>query len=1003
MARYSKLTSNYVLRKRHQNTKDGTIFERDWGTIGERNVIETGKKKVYGDSGFIFTDSTRKGIRKRNNTGEWSDAMTLDDLSPRVDSSVNQITLSDSNDLRDYAYWGSAEDLFRGAVENIVKWFPGRLWANEEGISRQSAYDDYSEYIQNIVSDGHNNYYVTFIRDTLIGKPCEEEPCINFGCFGDTEDCLTFDGKDGTNDENCCVQFTDRMSEVTGKDCVSFGCEGDCPEVIVCDHDIHIYLVNNPFQINLYDKNQLFGDYDNKLRNFAISWKQYVVNGMPIKSYKVWIKPYNECDPDYTVRYAVTITYDEFVTRLYGIKLNNDIVWCTDTPNISIQPTDTIIEDYFTKLEGIEKVLLNRKTIPWYNAKFLTPIKDKNEQYIYVDKYYRWPSTNYAIDVDTYGFEGYVNSLISLGHLMDELWCDNMWGNMTHEAIKNFDWTYTREYEDGDETDNILGGTRMEHLIKITGAHFDDIKRYVDGINKKSVVTRDGVNNMPNAEMSDKASLIGWEVTSIKNSDNDNLYIDLPLFNDIGKLPSRFEDGLKHPKWYPQMDATKISENDNDNYFMRNLILNSAEIFRTKGTLHGIEMVMAMFGLGENDFEITQNYYSIIPKYADNPLYYYSYVTEPVNVEEYIIIRNATSLDELLEQKNFYISENDPDKIRFTNGDISVCYNKKETTYMAGAEYANNFKDIDKFYEYNPYSGIPLNDIYVGEEHYLVPYFSQEFIYDGDVQFETNGGWGKLVKTGDNLYEMGLKQYDYMESVIYIDTVQNCSALTEINMFDIGKKRIFYVVDLSDYSELNNDIPESGNLSHYFKLIDTYNPQLFSSWRNIPLLVEQNDEFVPVEKVYGDDHEGFADYCNSYTAFEGIVYDDYLLAIYYDNVIPDNLGNNPHCGFGKYDLGTDYYNHIIQPFYYPLKKYAFLNQDAETIAKLIRFNVTTLTGDRIINEISNPVNTYFMPSKMLIIRNKLNNDNYKNYFRKVILKYLQQVIPSTTILILQDF
>ena len=58
MGRYSKLYSNYVLKKRHQAVEGGTIFERDWGTLGERHVIESGKKRVYGDSTFFSQTTT---------------------------------------------------------------------------------------------------------------------------------------------------------------------------------------------------------------------------------------------------------------------------------------------------------------------------------------------------------------------------------------------------------------------------------------------------------------------------------------------------------------------------------------------------------------------------------------------------------------------------------------------------------------------------------------------------------------------------------------------------------------------------------------------------------------------------------------------------------------------------------------------------------------------------------------------------------------------------------
>ena len=53
-------------------------------------------------------------------------------------------------------------------------------------------------------------------------------------------------------------------------------------------------------------------------------------------------------------------------------------------------------------------------------------------------------------------------------------------------------------------------------------------------------------------------------------------------------------------------------------------------------------------------------------------------------------------------------------------------------------------------------------------------------------------------------------------------------------------------------------------------------------------------------------------------------------------------------------------------------------------------------------------NSYYIPSKILIIKNNIDNTQdvsglYKKYLNKVVLKYLLQVIPSTTILLLENF
>ena len=48
-------------------------------------------------------------------------------------------------------------------------------------------------------------------------------------------------------------------------------------------------------------------------------------------------------------------------------------------------------------------------------------------------------------------------------------------------------------------------------------------------------------------------------------------------------------------------------------------------------------------------------------------------------------------------------------------------------------------------------------------------------------------------------------------------------------------------------------------------------------------------------------------------------------------------------------------------------------------------------------------NIYYLNSKVVYFKNNIDNAQYKKYFKNVIMKYLMQVIPSTTILILQGF
>lgn len=1012
MARYSKQYSNYILRKKHQNVDGGVIVERDWGTLGERHVIESGKRPIYSDTNFLFTDNSRKGTRKRNYSGEWSETFNLDNLSTKVNDDVNTIKLTDSNDLRDYAYWGSAEELLRSGVENIVKWFPGRVWSDGFGLTRVDTNGN-TYYLQKIVGDGHCNFLISYIDKNDLEVPCE---CATFGC-GDDNNTYT------TPDNGCCVDFADADSVERGDDCAEFIGNEDCivePESD-CDNTYHIFTLKNPFQINFYDKNLALGKNDNQMRFLALSWKQYVLNDELVREYSICTKPYEECLDDYSVRFDIKLTTDTRVSHIYGLHINGNLVWCTDTQNLVLQPRYFYIEEYFSNLTGIEKVLLPRDTNPLYSARFITPIERTDGNYTYVEKPYVWPSNDYCIDVESMGFNSYINKLYSLGRLLDELWCNNLWENMTHEAVKNYDWTYQMEYEDGDDVDNIDGGGRMERMVKLCGAHFDDMKRYVDNIGKVYDITRDGVGNAPNAQMSDKAELNGWEVYSTKNSENGNESIDTNFLNYIVKKPGRWSDStINHGKWYTKRNYKTVDENYNDNYFMRNLVLNSAEIFRTKGTVHSIEMVMAMFGIGEEDYDIKQIYYTTIPKRADDPMYYYI-LNENIEMDTpygYTVMTGFTSLNEYIVSLGGVVTENEPQNICFESDGLYMHYDKKYMTTASAVEYANLRKGFDVDYYDNPYSGIPVGDVYLNNEHYLVPMFSQGLIYDGDVQFETNGGWGKFVGDGDTLATASEKKYDYLETISYIEVLQNCSHLTEINMFDIGERRQFYVMDLSDYASLNPDLPPDGNLSNYFKLVDIYNPQEPASWRCVPMFVIINGTKYTVAEVYDEDREAFAAYCNGISAFQGITYEDYLLADYYDKLQPDNLGNNPHVGNAKYDLGTEYYNYLSLPFYYALTKGTIADNEAQAIAENFHYKISTVTtiltrgegyeDGKVKNLIESDSNVYYIPSKIMIIKNNISNSQdvsglYKEYLNKVVLKYLLQVIPSTTILLLENF
>lgn len=1000
MARYTLHSSNFIKRKTHQQVDDGLIYERDWSTLGERHVIESGKKKVYSDYGFLFTDSTRSSNRKRIRNGEWSEEYTEETLKRTQNKTITStLKLPNSNDIRDYAYYGSSVELVRSSIENIVKWFPCKIWADGHVYQRHNENND--RILNRIITDGHHNYVMDFA------------------------------------DENS-------------------------------DNGIQIFLIKNPFNIDFIKDNNSFGKYDNKLRNLPYSWRRYYLNGCEIIRYKTWRKPYNECEDDYNVIYDIEITYcdipkivkgesyyddynifqpclrfedgtepcvmfeddqcNEKKIHIYGLKLGTSVIWCTDLEGLTLMPKPQIIDEYFDNLNGFEACLLTKETTPVYNARLITPIPKRNnaDGYDYVERSYVFPSKGYCIYCDTIAFDNYVSSLYKMAQIMDEEWCDNIWENMTHEAIKNFDWTYTREYEDGDELDNVAGGTRLQKIMRIYGRFFDDIKRYIDNIKLINRITLDSDSINGSFDQSkDKVELNGWENYSTILEPSSKITLDKFFIEKyINKKSNRWSydetimEKDKQAKWFSSIEPTSITQERVEEQFNRLLATQAKTIFSYKGTKQCIEMVLGLFGIGNDEYEISETYYSVTPINSNELLYYYEPTTIVNDSSNYVDVSDTgvyTLTDYVENVLDDIVNDGNEEHIYIND----LYYDLKYITYKNACVLLNKNKVFTKNYPKDIFSGTPIKEIVFNRKKVLVPYFSQDKIYDGDVQFETNGGWGKFTSLELDIAKN--HKYDYLETLPYIETLQSISDLLSINQFSIKGKEFYYVVNITDIGEYvdEDSVSVINQMSHYFKLIDKENPQLFNSWRNVPLMggLQTETEYngfcnatkiettqVAMNVIVDGETVNIPEINEEnakYPLYFSITYEDYKTMEYYENMILDNIGNNPHSSQGNYDLGTQYKEYLIQPFKFSIENYGFDEEYLKILSKKILFNIEEHNGEKI--NIINGDEVYYLPSKQLVITNKIDNDFFKKYFKMLITKYLTQVIPSTTILIFKDY
>lgn len=769
--------------------------------------------------------------------------------------------------------------------------------------------------------------------------------------------------------------------------------------ITVSDTEINInnekyYVLNNPFGIILNEKQAQLTQYDNELHYLSYSWDKYEIKPnvddkfVDITSYKIETEPTSNCVKELDMVYKITIN-ENIVIKAYVY--DGEIVPLVKDKGIVIQPKKDFIENYFNNLQGFEKQLLTRKTKPLYSNMFVTPI-EYNLGYLYYKRTYTWPSNGYCIDITSTTYIDFLNKLSSMAEIYDELWTDNLWRRMTHEAIKNYDWTYTREFEDGEEQDNIDGGERMHKVLNIIGRVFDDVKRNIDLIKKNNKTTYNGDRNMPNALLSDKLELMGWDAYStistytitetVTDENGDKQTIEREVPSSEVKIEDDFLE-KNNIKWYDTKNNNELTFTDVNVNFMRKLLLSSKYILKTKGTRAAIDMVMAMFGYGlqGKDYEITETYRKVKPK-----MYDYSESTEAEVFGDKIVRLNAYKENERI----------------YTNDEVSGIP-------VGSFKVQTNIDDICNF------------------TTYLIPYYDQRKMYDGNFTFQSKGGWFYQGNNEGNPFK-------WTETVSYLHVVSTIKDLLNVNPNSVTNGNIYYVANVNDYI----DYTEENTLkSRFFVLNNDFAPDIFSSWKNIDLN-DTNDENADRAK-------------------------------YLDSIILNTLGNNPHVGFGGYDKGETYFDYMKKPFKYAIDRNFFSYEDMEeaneiefeidekdteannssdkikifadqndmnkdkdiikdykNITKITYINIyqkdksLTKTEYKALIEEDKPKyrkcieynrdavreakkNIYYLNSKVVYFTNKINNEHYKKYFKNVIMKYLMQVVPSTTILILQGF
>ena len=276
------------------------------------------------------------------------------------------------------------------------------------------------------------------------------------------------------------------------------------------------------------------------------------------------------------------------------------------TDTLILRPTSFNTEFTFKEdFDEIEDFLLNRFSNPPYTAIFDMVEETDDGQFVKRKKRVTWPKLGvWNLDISTLRFDNYLTQVSEIGEVIDRYKTDLIVRFLTTGAFKDFD----------------TGDKKVEKVLQLYGRSFDESKKFIDALSFMNSVHYTPQNDIPSELLQNLAQTLGWN-TNISPITNEDF------------LTSIF--GTKNKSIYPgfQNDPTP---NQLNFQFYRNLILNSAYLFKSKGTRHSIEAIMRMVGAPKDLIEFNEIVYI-----ADGP----------INVKrfegEYLKMSGGTKVDDV--------------------------------------------------------------------------------------------------------------------------------------------------------------------------------------------------------------------------------------------------------------------------------------------------------------------------------------------------------------------
>ena len=334
--------------------------------------------------------------------------------------------------------------------------------------------------------------------------------------------------------------------------------------------DLDTGLFRNPFEID-YSVN---AKRNLEVRPFPIS---------PIRAltseYESYALYYSDLQTEYPLTDIIptpNLTGGTLTITVKGNVFSGDT---TSVRTLVIKPNNNKTQEIFTNnFDEVEKFLLNQNTTPKYSATFSYPEYDGDGKYTLYNRTLSWPIGGvWNLDIQSSIFTEYLDGLQLVAERLDEYKTNLISRFLITGAFKEFDTT----------------DQKVEKVLQIYGRSFDEVKKFIDSLANMTSVNYQVGNDIPSQLLFNLAQTLGINPNISPNTKEDFLK---SVFNPTPQ------------QVYPGQENTPSPTELNYQYY-RNLILNAAYMYKTKGTRQSLDYVMRFIGAPEALLEFNEIVY----------------------------------------------------------------------------------------------------------------------------------------------------------------------------------------------------------------------------------------------------------------------------------------------------------------------------------------------------------------------------------------------------------